>query len=173
MGEKYIADDKYLPSTIVNEPEETIDLWKLITEKKQKFLRQFKKCLAIVDLTCAKRNISRQTYYNWRKSDENFRKIAEDIEESVGDLVKSKLFELIMAGDFRAIKLWLENRHPEFDLEKKKKSVDENDGKIIFTMVIDSAAEDRIQEAEALQASIRGDISQQEIRDDRSIHESG
>jgi hypothetical protein len=66
-----------------------------------------------VSLICKKLNISRQTFYRWKKEDPDF---ADEIEnsltcgiESISDLAESKLIENIKGGKQRAIEYWLGN----------------------------------------------------------------
>lgn len=66
-----------------------------------------------VSLICKKLDISRQTFYRWKKEDPDF---ADEIEnslncgiESISDLAESKLIENIKGGKQRAIEFWLGN----------------------------------------------------------------
>lgn len=49
----------------------------------------------IISDACRKVGISRQTYYDWLKSDSDFKLAAEEIGETAIDFVESKLFEKI------------------------------------------------------------------------------
>jgi len=63
---------------------------------KKKFLEILDNSRGIISTACASmNNMSRQTYYNWYKNDEEFRQAAEDIQENAIDFVESKLFEKI------------------------------------------------------------------------------
>jgi hypothetical protein len=62
---------------------------------KKKFLEILDKSRGIILTACKSMDISRQTYYNWLKSDEDFKQSAEDIQENAIDFVESKLLEKI------------------------------------------------------------------------------
>lgn len=63
---------------------------------KKKFLEVLNNSRGIISTACASmNNMSRQTYYNWLKNDEEFKGAAEDIQENAIDFVESKLFEKI------------------------------------------------------------------------------
>jgi len=49
----------------------------------------------IISDACRKVGISRQTYYDWLKSDSDFKLAAEEIQDSALDFVEGKLFEKI------------------------------------------------------------------------------
>lgn len=63
---------------------------------KKKFLEILDNSRGIISTSCkSMNNMSRQTYYNWLKNDEDFKEAAEDIQENAIDFVESKLFEKI------------------------------------------------------------------------------
>lgn len=63
---------------------------------KKKFLEILDDSKGIISTACkSMNNMSRQTYYNWLKNDEDFKEAAEDIQENAIDFVESKLFEKI------------------------------------------------------------------------------
>lgn len=67
--------------------------------KKRKFLELFRKNMGIVSATCEAMNISRQTYYDWLKSDDEFKKSCEDIKETQIDFAESSLLKQIKDGN--------------------------------------------------------------------------
>lgn len=87
----------------------------MITEKqKQQLIEQFKKT-PIVQIACEKTNISRATYYRWRKDDEEFAKISDEaiVEGSllINDMAESQLISAIKDKNMRAITFWLQTHH--------------------------------------------------------------
>jgi len=87
----------------------------MITEKqKQQLIEQFKKT-PIVQIACEKTNISRATYYRWRKDDEEFSKLADDaiLEGAllINDMAESQLISAIKDKNLRAITFWLQTHH--------------------------------------------------------------
>jgi hypothetical protein len=79
----------------------------------------------IIREACRQVGISRQTYYDWKADDEEFAKAAEVAMDEQGDIVESRLLDLIEAGDTSATifycKTKLKNRgYTERVVEKKK-----------------------------------------------------
>lgn len=71
-----------------------------------------------ISRVCEKVGISRQTFFRWKNEDKEFKK---KIEESlsigtdyINDLCENKLYSMINAGEFRAIKYHLDNRKKEY-----------------------------------------------------------
>jgi len=79
------------------------------TLKKQQiqFLALFEKNAGIIKTTCKKLGIDRQTFYNWKKYNEEFAKRVEDIEEGMIDFVEGKLYEAIRERELTAILFYL------------------------------------------------------------------
>lgn len=80
--------------------------------KKKQFLDQIHE-VPIVSSVCKQLGISRQTYYRWRKEDEEFRDSADRYlgigRESINDLAESTLINAIKDGDLGSAKFWLQN----------------------------------------------------------------
>lgn len=89
---------------------------------KDKLLKELAKT-PIIQIATQKMDISRATYYRWRKSDNEFRRAADEaIELGVGivnDLAESQLISGIQQGEFQATTFWLKNRHPAYKPELK------------------------------------------------------
>jgi hypothetical protein len=62
---------------------------------KKKFLDIFEQSHGIILTACKSVSMSRQTYYNWLNSDEEFKLACEEIQEDAIDFVESKLFEKV------------------------------------------------------------------------------
>lgn len=77
---------------------------------KAKFLENFRQGRGIVSYACEKTGISRATYYNWINGDEDFKKACEDINESVIDVVESKLLSQINDDNLTAIIFFLKTK---------------------------------------------------------------
>lgn len=73
-----------------------------LTEK-QMFVSTLKSTKGNISKACEKLNISRETYYEWKKIDPEFKKECDNIPDYLGDYVVSKLFKLIDKGNVRAI----------------------------------------------------------------------
>lgn len=72
-------------------------------KKKEKLLTELSATKGIISPACKRAGVSRYTFYEWLKSDENFRQRVEEIQEEQGDFVESKLLENIDDSDTQAI----------------------------------------------------------------------
>jgi hypothetical protein len=81
------------------------------------FLEQLRK-IPIVQVSCEKVDVSRNTVYRWRKEDTEFAKAMDealsDGEAVVNDMSESQLLSKIKNGEWPPIAFWLRKRHPKF-----------------------------------------------------------
>ncbi|WP_172914220.1 hypothetical protein [Capnocytophaga canis] len=77
---------------------------------KERFLKHFEKCLGVISTACKQTKITRQTYYNWINSDDEFKEQVNDIQEEQKDYVESKLIENIEKNDTTAIIFYLKTK---------------------------------------------------------------
>lgn len=84
---------------------------------KDLFLEQLRK-VPIVQVSCEKVGVSRNTVYRWRKEDAAFAKAMyealADGEAVVNDMSESQLLSKIKNGEWPPIAFWLRKRHPKF-----------------------------------------------------------
>jgi hypothetical protein len=84
---------------------------------KNEFLDQLRK-VPIVQVSCEKVGVSRNSVYRWRKEDVEFAKLMEEAlaegEELVNDMSESQLLSLIREKNYPAISFWLRKRSPRF-----------------------------------------------------------
>jgi hypothetical protein len=66
--------------------------------------------LGVVSIACANVGISRQTHYDWMKSDTDYRQSVEAVADTTLDFVESKLHELIRSGNVVAILFYLKTK---------------------------------------------------------------
>jgi hypothetical protein len=97
----------------------------MITGKKLEFIDALREKRGIVRDACLQVGINRSTYYRWRKEDDEFVEEADLVMDEQGDLVESRLLDLIEAGDTSATifycKTKLKNRgYTERNQETKK-----------------------------------------------------
>lgn len=78
--------------------------------KKELFLKTLSDGKGIITYACQKTGISRQTYYNWLKEDEDFASKVEEINESTIDIVESKLLGAINDDNLTAIIFYLKTK---------------------------------------------------------------
>lgn len=78
--------------------------------KQKRFLKHFAEGHGIISYACQAAGIARRTYYNWMESDEQFKKVVEDLQEEVIDRVESKLLTKINDEDLTAIIFYLKTK---------------------------------------------------------------
>ncbi len=88
------------------------------TDKNKGLLIEQLKKTPIVQVACGKINISRATYYRWRKDDQEFAKTTDEaITEGsllVNDIAESQLMSAIKDKNLTAIIFWLKHHHPSY-----------------------------------------------------------
>lgn len=95
-------------------------------ERKDKFVDALTNAKGIIYLACEAVGISRQTYYNWRKSDEVFREAVDEVLETQVDWVENKLLDLINAGDTTATIFYLKTKGKKRGYSDKAQPKDED-----------------------------------------------
>lgn len=93
--------------------------------KQVKFLKAFEETFGVISYACAAANVSRQTYYNWRKNDPEFDEKAKEIEESAIDVAEGKLLTQIGEGNLTAIIFYLKTKG------KKRGYVEQIDNRLV------------------------------------------
>lgn len=83
-------------------------------EQKERLLVELTK-VPIVQVACQRIGVGRATYYSWRESDAEFRRLADKaVSEGnfvINDLAESKLISNIQDGNNTSIIFWLKNHH--------------------------------------------------------------
>lgn len=86
-------------------------------KEKELLIEQLKKT-PIIQICCERTNISRATYYRWRKEDQQFAKKADEALIKgillVNDMAESQLMSAIREKNMTAIIYWLRHRHPSY-----------------------------------------------------------
>lgn len=86
----------------------------------------------IVQVSCEKCGVSRNSFYQWKRKDRKFSdevdKALSEGESFVNDMSESQLLQLIKEKNFPAIRFWLNHRHPKFKekIEVTTKIIDES-----------------------------------------------
>ena len=87
------------------------------TKVHKDFLDQLRK-IPIVQVSCEKVGVSRNSVYRWRKEDPQFAKQMDEAlaegEAMVNDMSEGQLLSLIREKNFPAISFWLRKRNPRF-----------------------------------------------------------
>jgi len=90
----------------------------MITDREKQTLLDNLRQMPIIELACKKSNISRASFYNWKRNDKEFAKSAEEAitegENLITDLSEHQLISLIRDGNFQAIQLWLKSHHKRY-----------------------------------------------------------
>ncbi len=86
--------------------------------KDKKQVLEFLRKAPIVQVACERANVSRASYYRWRKEDKQFAmdsdKALQDGNLLVNDMAESQLMNAIKDRDMTAIIFWLKNHHPAY-----------------------------------------------------------
>lgn len=82
--------------------------------KKNKFIEAYKQTNGNITDSSAIAGISRQTYYDWLKDDDNFALSILDSEANLNDEIRQVLISKAAEGDMTAVIFYLKNRHPDF-----------------------------------------------------------
>lgn len=89
-------------------------------KKKDSFLKAFENCQGNISRACKCVRITRQTYYDWREKDEEFKAKCESIEESLLDEGESALKQRMESGDTTAIIFYLKTKGKKRGYTEKK-----------------------------------------------------
>lgn len=86
-------------------------------KQKESLIEQLKK-VPIIQLACERSNVSRATFYRWRKDDKDFAEAVDEALSSgaslISDMAESKLIAAIKEGNMTGIIYWLKHRHPAY-----------------------------------------------------------
>ena len=96
--------------------------------KKAAMLEALEKSLGIVSTACKMVDISRQTHYAWLKSDEEYKKAVDSIQDGVLDFAESHLYKLVKEGNPAATIFFLKTKgkkrgyieRQEIEVQEKK-----------------------------------------------------
>lgn len=91
--------------------------------KKKLFLQYFKKSLGIIGVAAQMADIERQTYYNWKEADPEFKKACDEILYTQPDAVEDKLIESISKNNTSSIHFYLARKHAAY---KQKEEIEAN-----------------------------------------------
>ena len=77
---------------------------------KKRMLEELENALGIVTMACKNADISRKTFYEWKKKDKEFEKQVKDIQEITVDFVESQLHRQIRDGNGTATIFYLKTK---------------------------------------------------------------
>jgi len=90
-------------------------------EKKKTILKALGENMGNIGIACKIAKISRQTFYNWKEDDIDFKEKAESIVEEqkaeMDDYAEGKLFEHIRSGNITALIFYLKTRHSDYSIK--------------------------------------------------------
>jgi hypothetical protein len=81
-----------------------------IERRKERMLEALEKTRGVVEHACKMSGVSRYSYYQYLKNDEEFRQRVEYIEEANLDFAESKLFEHIESGNPIVLMFYLKTK---------------------------------------------------------------
>ena len=97
-------------------------------KNKEKFIEIFIEKRCNIKATCLALNISRWTYYDWCKRDDEFKKAVEEVQEGLIDDAESALGKMIESKNVAAVIFFLKTRgksrgyveHQSYDVYRKE-----------------------------------------------------
>ena len=78
--------------------------------KKRRLLKALKNTLGIIQPACKMAKVNRQTFYNWLKSDSQFKNDYQEILEDALDFAEASLLQQVADGNSRAIIFFLSHK---------------------------------------------------------------
>ena len=79
-------------------------------KEKEAFIEAYNKSFGNITSACKMVGISRQTYYDWRKNDEEFLRLTDDVFESLLDMAETMLLKKIREGATAELLFFLKTR---------------------------------------------------------------
>ncbi|MBN2789913.1 MAG: hypothetical protein JXR69_06965 [Candidatus Delongbacteria bacterium] len=115
-----------------------------LSQKKKAFIQVFAGTYGNITKTAEAVGIDRGTYYNWIKSDLEFKQAIEEVEpeEMLIDIVESQLLEKIKSGDITAIIFFLKTKGQKRGYTEKQHIVQEE--KKGLTIIVESEEQKRM-----------------------------
>jgi hypothetical protein len=110
--------------------------------KQKDIIDVFRKKGCNISATCNALGISRQTYYNWLKNDEDLKIEIEDSKEAVLDNVESKLLAAINDGNITAIIFYLKTKGKHRGYVERNEITGADGEKLFEVKIIDTIEDD-------------------------------
>ena len=110
--------------------------------KQKDIIDVFRKKGCNISATCNALGISRQTYYNWLKNDEDLKIEIEDSKEAVLDNVESKLLSAINDGNITAIIFYLKTKGKHRGYIERNEITGADGEKLFEVKIIDTIEDD-------------------------------
>ena len=85
-----------------------------LDKHKKRFVDFYTRLNGHITNACAAIPISRQTYYTWLDTDENFANAVAEAELHLNDEIRDVLISKAASGDMTGVIFYLKNRHPDF-----------------------------------------------------------
>lgn len=82
-------------------------------KKKASFLEIFERTFGNISVACKHNKIARQTFYNWKKEDEDFKAKCQEIEEGLMDFAETQLYNAIRNGKTAELIFYLKTKAKE------------------------------------------------------------
>ena len=84
--------------------------YKFDNMKKNAFIAKYRSTLGNITASCEAAGVARQTYYDWKATDENFAQVVKNIDEESLDFAESSLKQQIKNGDTTATIFYLKTK---------------------------------------------------------------
>jgi hypothetical protein len=110
-------------------------------KSKEKFIENFKKSFGNISLACEASQVSRQTYYNWINSDEDFKKECVYIEERNLDFAEMKLINAIREGRTAELLFYLKTKGKSRGYVERQEITGASGQKLFEVVIVDQHKE--------------------------------
>ncbi len=111
--------------------------------RKQAFLKAYKKSLFNISEACRAIGIDRKTYYNWIEKYPKFKEELELTEQQMDDIAETSLYKNVKKGLQKAVEFYLTNRKKDkYSNTVKNEHTGENGGPITYKEIIYSPTEE-------------------------------
>ena len=77
---------------------------------KEIFIHTFERCGCNINISCKAADVTRQSFYHWQRTDEDFKEKIDAAKESLLDFAESKLMEIIKQGNVTALIFFLKTK---------------------------------------------------------------
>ena len=84
----------------------------------------FERTFGNISVSCKHMSIARQTFYNWKKADEDFAEKVDDIEQGLMDFAETQLFNAIRNGKTAELIFYLKTKAKRTRIHRTSNRID-------------------------------------------------
>ena len=103
---------------------------------KKDLLKTLEQTLGVVSTACKAANVSRETFYKYKREDDNFAAAVDDIQNISLDFAESQLFKQIKAGNVTATIFYLKTKGKDRGYVERQEITGKDGSKLDVTFEI-------------------------------------